>query len=975
VVVGSKLTGCRRVVHQGYRTLLSVLLLSFWVLCHITPAQASSKVTFKPEIKKKAYVGKPFVLDGMVAENDDLEQVYLFYRPAGKTAYTKVKMSIYKGFRYKATLPASILTGSAIEFYVLGVDLDKKQLMLYAAPTKPASLKVHAPQKSKDKDKDKDKDEDIGDGYTIPDQEGKIFSASRKEQLVQKAPGVVTVITEEEIRAAGFRDLISLLRYIVGFDVNYNGLSPDIGLRGINPRLSFGDKIVVLVDGHNMSFRQLNRNSVPVSIDMIKQVEVIRGPGSTLWGANALSGVINIITKSSGSLKGFSSTAGGSPLSQSYFVTLQGGQELIGGLTFRGSFSLYQDNQGALLAPIKEFLTKEGIHYTPLSQRETNQFFYGQLSWRGFNLSLYQNRYSGTFPLSNFSVIGGDETNFVGERYIAKLSWVGLIGRAQLLVYGSYDYYGFGPTSQYEANPISPQKSESVLDGASDHFGLYEIDPQNPKAGHQFKGYFPLCHTVRTDAAGSQIPCIVLVSKPTLDSSNQVVSTRTCQFVKSPNEQTTILGEYPIPVTTPKTSKFCAPSYQKGQYTRAIRGFDHRFLAGIQLSVPIVDTLYLSAGVDFEYLSLVQIHSPDVWSQLNLQIPEYTNIHFSAFAQLQYTVGNVLELTAGARVDYDQIYGVVATPRAAVVWTPGGGFFAKALYGNAFKAPAYFDLFYSRRNETYGNPNLRPESVHTFELQVGWIRNRLMAVSVNGFYSRFSDLIYYAIRNPGDPLKGLADLTAEQKQKSFPDALAPDGSSIYEQRENSGVLNTYGGELEIRLFPIRGLNIRGGFGVFFGEEENQPQGNYVNPLNFAARWTGSLQASYAIKVQKIGIQVAVGALFVGPKVVPNKAFNINGVLPEENVSQDRTTHPLCTKRDGSTWTCLSPTWGADNDPTTETPMYVHTYATLQFLRVLGHMDVVFRVSNFLNADIYDANDELLMPQKKLDFMAWIRLKY
>jgi hypothetical protein len=63
------------------------------------------------------------------------------------------------------------------------------------------------------------------------------------------------------------------------------------------------------------------------------------------------------------------------------------------------------------------------------------------------------------------------------------------------------------------------------------------------------------------------------------------------------------------------------------------------------------------------------------------------------------------------------------------------------------------------------------------------------------------------------------------------------------------------------------------------------------------------------------------------------------------------------------------------DPSIETPWYVQTFLTVQFLDILGHLDFVVRLSNLLNLDIYDASDILFVPQKKFDVTAWIRVKY
>jgi outer membrane receptor protein involved in Fe transport len=355
------------------------------------------------------------------------------------------------------------------------------------------------------------------------------------------------------------------------------------------------------------------------------------------------------------------------------------------------------------------------------------------------------------------------------------------------------------------------------------------------------------------------------------------------------------------------------------------------------------------AGVDFEYLNLIQSHFPDIWESLGFDIPHFTNVHFSGFVQAQYNLLNLFEFTLSGRIDYDQQYGVVPTPRAAIVITPGAGFYAKALYGNAFKAPSFTDLYFFRKNESYGNPSLKPESVHTFEVQLGWYRRRLMAISINGYFSMFQNLISFVPQTPGTPLKGY---DTPDKQRYLPADQRPDSNASYIQKQNNASLTTYGGEFELRLFPVKGLHVFANFGVYFGQD------NEGNQLTFAANWTGSLRASYRYQ----WFRIAVGALVVGPKSIPARAFGMpGGLLPPADTNLDRST-PV-------------PSWSINNDPTTEAPMYIDTFASIQFLNILRHLDIIIRVNNVLNANIYDANDILLTPRKKLELMAWFRLHY
>jgi iron complex outermembrane receptor protein len=127
-----------------------------------------------------------------------------------------------------------------------------------------------------------------------------VTSVSRHPESLWGAAAAITVITGEEIEASGAQSLTDALRIVPGLDVasvdrNTNAISA----RGLNN--TFADKMLVLLDGrpiYNPIFGGTIWHEWNQFIPDIDRIEVIRGPGGTLWGANAMNGVINIITKS-----------------------------------------------------------------------------------------------------------------------------------------------------------------------------------------------------------------------------------------------------------------------------------------------------------------------------------------------------------------------------------------------------------------------------------------------------------------------------------------------------------------------------------------------------------------------------------------------------------------------------------------------------------------------------------------------------
>src|SRR6202040_223714 len=155
-----------------------------------------------------------------------------------------------------------------------------------------------------------------------------VTSVSKKEQKLSQTPAAVFVITEEDIRRSGATNIPDLLRMVPGLDVaQINANTWAISARGFN--LQFANKLLVLIDGravYTPLFGGVYWDTQDVPLEDIERIEVIRGPGGTIWGANAVNGVINIITKSAANTTGTLATLGSGTVDQG-----------TGGLRYGGS--------------------------------------------------------------------------------------------------------------------------------------------------------------------------------------------------------------------------------------------------------------------------------------------------------------------------------------------------------------------------------------------------------------------------------------------------------------------------------------------------------------------------------------------------------------------------------------------------------------------------------------------------------------
>lgn len=155
----------------------------------------------------------------------------------------------------------------------------------------------------------------------------KVVSVSKTEEKISRTASAIFVITEEDIRRSGATNIPDLLRMVPGMDVaQINGDTWAISARGFNAH--FANELFVMVDGRSVytpSFGGVFWDTLDIPIEDIERIEVIRGPGGSIWGTNAVNGVINIITKKTSETKGGLVTASGGNLDQGSGTVQYGG--------------------------------------------------------------------------------------------------------------------------------------------------------------------------------------------------------------------------------------------------------------------------------------------------------------------------------------------------------------------------------------------------------------------------------------------------------------------------------------------------------------------------------------------------------------------------------------------------------------------------------------------------------------------------
>ncbi len=153
-----------------------------------------------------------------------------------------------------------------------------------------------------------------------------VTTVSKEASSALRTPAAIHILTQEDIRRSGATNIPDLLRLVPGVEVaQIDSAKWAIGIRGFQGRLS--KSVLVLIDGRSVYtplFAGVYWEMQDTMIEDIDRIEVIRGPAGTIWGANAVNGVINIITKNAMNTRGTLASAGGGNVEQGFLAARYG---------------------------------------------------------------------------------------------------------------------------------------------------------------------------------------------------------------------------------------------------------------------------------------------------------------------------------------------------------------------------------------------------------------------------------------------------------------------------------------------------------------------------------------------------------------------------------------------------------------------------------------------------------------------------
>jgi outer membrane receptor for ferrienterochelin and colicins len=254
-----------------------------------------------------------------------------------------------------------------------------------------------------------------------------VYSASKYEQKVTKAPASISIVTADDIKKYGYRTFGEILSSLKGFYHTYDRGYGFAGTRGFGLPSDFNTRLLLLVDGHRYNENIFDSfdsaEAFPLDIDAIERVEVVRGPGSSLYGSNAVFGVVNVITKRGRDLQGANVKASYGSF-DAYKTSLSYGKRYNNGVeaSLTGTFYDSQGNSPLYYPEFDSPATNNGM--SSHNDEDQSKKLMGKISYSDFTLQgLYAKR-NKDIPTASFGTVFNDPNeNTVDEQGFLDLKY------------------------------------------------------------------------------------------------------------------------------------------------------------------------------------------------------------------------------------------------------------------------------------------------------------------------------------------------------------------------------------------------------------------------------------------------------------------------------------------------------------------------------------------------------------------------
>lgn len=280
-----------------------------------------------------------------------------------------------------------------------------------------------------------------------------VYAASKYDQKVTEAPASITIITADEIKKYGYSTLADILRSVRGFYISNDRVYDYLGVRGFSPPSDYNTRILLLVNGVRLNDSVYDTASIGtefiLDVDLIDRIEIVRGPGSSLYGSNALFGVINVVTKRGRDFQGveFSGEAGSL---ETYKSRLSYGSRYSNGaeLLLSGSYYESEGDDRLYYSEFDDPATNNGIAEN--SDNDRYRSLFASVSLNDFTLEGAYVRRDKRMPTGAYETVFNDSRALLtDEEAFIDLKYESIFKNgltfASKIYYAYYYYYGDYP--------------------------------------------------------------------------------------------------------------------------------------------------------------------------------------------------------------------------------------------------------------------------------------------------------------------------------------------------------------------------------------------------------------------------------------------------------------------------------------------------------------------------------------------------
>jgi iron complex outermembrane receptor protein len=583
-----------------------------------------------------------------------------------------------------------------------------------------------------------------------------ITTASKKAQKISDAPATVISYSAQQIELFGWRDLKDMFRAVTGIDVSYD-VQGEVKTLATIRGVEGNQKILVLQDGQRQNpitgERFVFGHNLPLNI--YKRIEIVYGPASALYGADAYAGVINLITKEGADVDGMSTSVG-------YVST----QAVDASLTFGKKMGddvdvlLYGRMYNGRDFPYHEYY-KDPIDYQPVNE------YGGELG-----------KIEKIYPIKNWNMIG----KIRYKKLTVGFDWQHqLESNAPTCIPTNYAYVKnnvWGQDIRHLYGNYELLRSDNLDLDATVTVGDYTINPAS-------NFYIP---TDNFDANG-------------LPGQDGVLDTGApgYKYGYSGYIQSALKADWKI-----------------NTMINVIAGLSFDNVVSFPKTQNLTEPYHLDAGLEDD-LSYFVDPNGNVFGLLGLNDSIFGERNFSnmgSFVQAEIKPVQSLTITVGGRFDYNSIYKETFNPRLGLVYKPMNNLTLKAMVGTAYIAPSNY-----YRWENWANPyamhipnlNIKPEKLTSSEFSAIYFVSKSMSVRTSLFRNDMKDIIRpiaapnqegnYSYYNPMRTLIG-----------------EPTNSGWVEINGNLGEIYSQGLELDLN-YQISGLLISLGYSYIDGKDK------------------------------------------------------------------------------------------------------------------------------------------------------------